>query len=101
MGGVRWFVMADKDKEGLDRQFERLERKLPGSAGRSLRWLRLPSSAWVRVPVALLLCVGGLFSFLPILGLWMAPLGLMLLAQDLPILRGPTRRALVWVERRS
>ena len=30
----------------------------------------------------------------------MLPLGLLLLAQDLPFLRRPMRRALLWVERR-
>ena len=43
----------------------------------------------VRLPVALILIAGGLFSVLPVLGLWMLPLGLLLLAVDLPILRGP------------
>ncbi len=36
----------------------------------------------VRIAVALLLILGGIFSFLPVLGLWMLPLGLMLVAQD-------------------
>jgi hypothetical protein len=35
----------------------------------------------------LLLILGGLLSFLPILGIWMLPLGLLLLAEDLPVLR--------------
>jgi hypothetical protein len=44
--------------------------------------------------------VGGLLSILPFLGIWMAPLGLLLLAQDVPVLRRPTRRTMIWVERR-
>ncbi len=91
--------MVDSDEEKLDRQFERLERALPGSVGRSVRWLRQPSSRWTRVPAGILLIIGGLFGLLPILGLWMIPLGLLLLAQDLPFLRRPTTRALAWVER--
>ena len=43
----------------------------------------------IRFPVALLLMAGGFLSFLPVLGIWMLPLGLLLLAVDLPILRGP------------
>ncbi|WP_210529963.1 hypothetical protein [Rubellimicrobium arenae] len=39
------------------------------------------------MPVALLLMLGGLLSFLPFLGVWMLPLGLLLLAVDLPVLR--------------
>ncbi|MGL4319902.1 MAG: hypothetical protein ACRCS3_03495, partial [Paracoccaceae bacterium] len=39
--------------------------------------------------IAILFIFGGLFSFLPVLGIWMLPLGLLLLAVDLPYLRGP------------
>jgi hypothetical protein len=48
---------------------------------------------------AILLIIGGLLSFLPILGLWMVPLGALLLAQDIPFLRRPVGRALVWLQR--
>lgn len=51
--------------------------------------LRRDSWFPVRFPVALLLIAGGFLSFLPVLGIWMLPLGLLLLAVDLPILRGP------------
>jgi hypothetical protein len=46
------------------------------------------------------LIAGGIFSFLPILGLWMLPLGLVLFAQDVPILQTPMARALGWIERK-
>jgi len=45
-----------------------------------------------------LLIVGGIFSFLPVLGLWMLPLGLLLFAQDVPILQKPMARMLGWIE---
>ncbi|MBQ4856236.1 hypothetical protein IMW82_16325 [Rhodanobacter sp. B2A1Ga4] len=92
--------MIDKDEDRLNRQLDRFERQLPQGVGRSLRWLREPSARWLRIPVGLLLVAGGIFSILPLLGLWMLPLGLLLLAQDLPFLRRPTRRALLWAERR-
>ncbi len=92
--------MIGRDEQRLNHQLDRLERPLPGKVRRSLRWLRETSSRWVRVPVGLLMIVGGLFSILPVLGLWMLPLGLLLLAQDLPFLRRPMRRALLWTERR-
>jgi hypothetical protein len=88
------------DVHRLNRLLDRYERRLPARVARPLRWLRAPSSRWVRVPVGLLLIVGGLFSILPVLGLWMLPLGLLLLAQDLPFLRRPMRRAIVLLERR-
>ncbi|HYG85460.1 MAG TPA: hypothetical protein VD978_04310 [Azospirillum sp.] len=67
---------------------------------KGLRWLRGPSARWVRLPVGLLLMVGGLFSVLPVFGLWMLPLGLVLLAYDIPFLKRPIGRALVLAERR-
>ena len=71
---------GDKDQRRLDRQFDRLNRHLPQVVGERLLWLRKPSSRWVRLPIAILLIVASVFSFLPVLGLWMLPLGLMLLA---------------------
>ena len=65
-----------------------------------MAWLRKPSSAWARWPAALLLIVGGFLSFLPILGLWMLPLGLVLIAEDLPFLRPPLARLIAWINRR-
>jgi hypothetical protein len=47
----------------------------------------------VRTLVGLLLIVGGGFGFLPILGFWMLPLGLVLVALDIPPIR---RRLLAW-----
>jgi hypothetical protein len=91
--------VADRDYEGLDRRFDRLEEELPDSASGFIRWLREPSSRWVRISAGILLIIGGLLSFLPILGLWMIPLGALLLAQDIPFLRRPVGRALVWLER--
>lgn len=99
-GARDWKGMIDKDEERLNRQLDRFERELPKRVSRSIRWLREPSSRWVRIPVGLLLIAGGIFSILPLLGIWMLPLGLLLLAQDLPFLRRPMRRALLWVERR-
>jgi hypothetical protein len=72
----------------FQRQFDALERMIPGSGG---VFSRLRSNRWlpVRLPLAVLLIVGGVVSFLPVLGFWMLPLGLLLLAVDLPFLRGP------------
>src|SRR5260370_33810282 len=64
------------------------------------RWLRRPSSRLVRIPLAVLLVVGGICSFLPIRGLWMLPLGLLLIAQDVPLLQKPLARMLGWIERK-
>lgn len=47
-------------------------------------WIRYHPSSWVRVPIALLLIGGGILGFLPVLGFWMLPIGLILLAVDFP-----------------
>jgi hypothetical protein len=84
----------------IDRHFAWFEGKLPPRPAAFVRWLRKPSSRLVRIPLALLLVVGGVFSFLPILGLWMLPLGLLLIAQDVPLLQKPLASMLGWIERK-
>lgn len=54
----------------------------------------------VRVPLALLLILGGLVSFLPFLGLWMLPLGLLLLAVDVPLAQPAVTAAVIRSRRR-
>lgn len=52
-----------------------------------MRLVLRPSMWVVRVPLGLLLMVGGLLGFLPLLGFWMLPLGAMLLAVDFTPIR--------------
>lgn len=93
--------MNDFDhKADLDRHFAWFQGKLSPRLAKFFGWLRRPSSMWVRVPLALLLVVGGVFSFLPVLGLWMLPLGLVLIAQDVPLLQKPMSQLLGWMERK-
>jgi hypothetical protein len=40
-------------------------------------------------------------SFLPVLGIWMLPLGLALLAEDVPALRSSRSKVFDWIERRK
>ena len=44
--------------------------------------IKLPRSAAARRALGIGLCAGGTFSFLPVLGLWMLPLGLVVLSAD-------------------
>ena len=81
------------------RQFQALERLVPALRG-AMSHLRRGSWFPVRFPLAVCLPLGGLLWFLPVLGLWMLPAGLLLLAVDLPTLRGPIS-ALVIRGRRS
>lgn len=91
--------LADKENARLHRQFDRIGRAVPASAG-FLGWIRRPSSRLVRIPLGMLLIVGGVFSFLPVLGIWMLPLGLLLIALDLPFLQGPLNRLTFWARRK-
>jgi hypothetical protein len=83
-----------------ERRLRRLLRRLPGRMQAATRWLRKPASRWARIPAGVLLIVGGCLAILPVFGLWMFPLGLMLLADDIPPLRRFRDRALDWLERR-
>ena len=87
-------------KAELDRYFDWIEQHLPTWLGRFLHWLRQPRMLIARIIVSLLLIVGGILSFLPILGLWMLPLGLMIIAEDLPFLQPPLVRIFQWIEQK-
>ena len=83
-----------------ERRLRRLTRRLPGRLQATIRWLRKPDSRSVRIPAAVLLIIGGCLAILPFFGLWMLPLGLILLAEDIPPLRRLRDRALGWLEGR-
>ncbi len=98
--------MDDKLTRRFERQFNRIERSVPPPLARTFAALRTRRATLIRVPLAILLIIGGIFSILPVLGLWMLPLGLLLLAIDLPALRGPLSALIVrfrrwWANRRK
>ena len=61
----------------------------------------IPSSRPLRIALGIGLCLGGLLGFLPILGFWMVPLGLLVLSIDLAPVRRLRRRIAVWWGRRK
>lgn len=63
--------------------------------------ITLPRSRLLRMGLGIALILGGLLGFLPILGFWMVPLGLMVLSVDLPFARRWRRRLTVWWHRRQ
>jgi hypothetical protein len=87
---------TDNGKAILRRAFKQLEHEVPDSIARVIRKLRHPDARWIRIPVGVLLILGGVFSILPFLGIWMLPLGLLLIAYDVPILRNPVGRFTIW-----
>ena len=59
----------------------------------------LPGNRLVRIILGILLVLFGLVGFLPVLGFWMVPLGLLILSADIPLVRRWNRRATVAVSR--
>ena len=47
----------------------------------------VPSNMLLRVALGIILVFGGFLGFLPVLGFWMLPLGLLILSIDLPPVR--------------
>jgi len=86
-------------KPELERELDRLQQQLPGWA----QWaVDIPrgSNKWVRVPAGVALTVGGCVWFLPVVGIWMLPVGLATLAVDVPPLRPPMIRMLDFINRK-
>jgi hypothetical protein len=92
--------MGDDGRRELDRAYDELEDEVPDRVSRAIRWLRDPKARWVRIPLGLLFLAGGLLWFLPVVGVELIPIGLLLLAQDVPFLRKPVARGTLWLERK-
>jgi hypothetical protein len=69
---------------------------------RMLDCLREPKWRLVRIPAGALLLLGGIVGFLPLVGFWMVPLGLAILAIDIPVADRLLRKLIVlfrWLRR--
>jgi hypothetical protein len=64
------------------------------------RHFHLPGSRWLRMILGVVFILGGILGFLPILGFWMIPVGLLILSIDIPVVRRGRRRLAVWWGRR-
>jgi hypothetical protein len=66
--------------------------------------MRVPAHPILRGGLGILLVVGGFLGFLPILGFWMLPLGLVILSADFAAIRRLRRRSEValgrWIIKR-
>ena len=58
--------------------------------------LKTHPNPWLRRAVGILFVIGGLLGFLPVLGYWMIPVGLALLAVDWPWARRLSRWLTSW-----
>ena len=86
-------------QDAFDEELERFEGLVPPVLGKLLAYTQRPGTFHYRLPIALLFIVGGCAGFLPILGFWMVPVGLMLIVQDVRPARRPMSRALAFANR--
>jgi hypothetical protein len=90
----------EKSPPHLDDELLLFEQKLPRFFSGFVDWVRRPTSRLIRLPLGILLVLFGIFGFLPIVGFWMIPLGLLLIARDVPALEPPLARLLAWINRK-
>jgi hypothetical protein len=82
-------------EDPLDQAFGRLEKMLPAPMARALHWVHGPQARMVRIPLGILCIAASFFWFLPVLGLEFLPVGLLLIAQDVPFLRRPVGKIMM------
>jgi hypothetical protein len=80
----------NSDKNVTDHQMNLRQKPRIKLLGRSIP---LPASIFWRRILGVLLILGGIFSFLPVLGVWMLPLGLLVLSHDSKHVRQWRRKA--------
>jgi purine-cytosine permease-like protein len=64
------------------------------------REFSMPRSRGLRICIGVLLILFGILGFLPVLGFWMVPLGLLVLSYEFAAVRRLRRRLVVWWEKR-
>ena len=92
-------IMSASTAAAWDARVAHLLTKLPDGGRSAIEWLRHPPRRWPRLLAAMLLIAGGIFSILPFLGLWMLPLGLAFLSDDVPWLKAPLEHSARWIEK--
>jgi hypothetical protein len=80
-------------------EIDRLQKHIPTWVSHNLNHLRGKRAMWMRVPTGVALVIGGVLGFLPlpIVAIWMLPVGLALLAHDIPMMRRPMARLLNFI----
>lgn len=61
----------------------------------------LPDHAPTRIAIGVLLVLCGILGFLPLLGFWMIPLGIIILSYDIPRVRLFRQRVMAWWRNRK
>ncbi|KAF0676261.1 tryptophan synthase subunit beta [Profundibacterium mesophilum] len=91
---------ADREKARLRRQIDAFSSSDP-RLRRIIEPVLRDRARWLRIPLAGLLVLGSFAAILPVFGLWMFPLGFLLLAIDLPALRPAVNASLIYGRRRQ
>lgn len=91
--------MSEELSRAWDERVEKLLGMLPGWLRSAVNWLRVPSHWWARLLAALFFILGGFLSVLPVFGTWMLPLGLALLAEDVPGMKVLLEKTARWIVR--
>ena len=86
--------MGEHQRRRLDRQIEAMTSRSP-ALRRFVAAIRGRRGMLLRVPLGIVLVAGGFLAILPIFGLWMVPIGLLILAMDLPVLRPAVSAAII------
>ncbi len=74
----------------------------PGKVLRIGKWqIRLPRNRLLRTVIGVGFILGGIVGFLPVVGFWMIPVGLLILSNDIRVVRRWRRRLAVWAGRRG
>ena len=90
--------MTDPEaKQDLDDAFAALERQVPAWVTRVIRWVRDPKQRRIRLAIGAFCIVLSFFFWRPVIGLELLPIGLLLIAIDVPFLRRPVALSLLWL----
>ena len=81
-------------------EMNRFQNHIPGWVCNNLNRLCGKRAVWVRVLTGVTLIIAWGFFPLPIVGIWMLPVGLALLAHDIPTMRVPIARLLHFTNRK-
>ena len=93
-------TISPGQEDERERRLQLLLARLPVKIQNYVARLRRPEAKWTRLPAGGLFILGGFLWFLPVLGIWMLPLGLLLLSDDAPLLRRASGVILEWIERK-
>jgi len=88
---------GDKRDDELEEAFDKLEAEAPDFLTRAIVRLRKPRARIPRLVLGGLFIVAGFLWFLPVVGLECLPIGLLLVAQDIPFLRRPVGRMTLYL----